>query len=191
MFWNWRTSHLIYVSSHLCICMYANFYTYLARKSWSQISACIQHACKRIENITLITILSFLRFLHGFGATNTEPEYCRQDGFREAMSQFGRSNNLCTADLDAQPHGTVWMGMSHVFDMRFFTSRIYLTTAEAYLRTGGLWKHRWSDQSFWPLVMNLLAPGRSHLFSGWKYRHRGEHLDTSMSNFHDPLCPVT
>jgi hypothetical protein len=71
---------------------------------------------------------------------------------------------------------------------RLFSSPLYLAAAEAYIKTGGLWKHRWTDQSFWPLVMALIAPGQSKRFTGWRLRHKGAVLSPDGSNLPDPMC---
>ena len=160
-------------------------------------------------------------FLQGHYNEAGEASFCPQEGFREAMSEFGRQNGLCTASLDAVETGTSWAGFFMVADMRFvdlippplshpahsdtriirhfpgsvltlfrrlFSSPLYLAAAEAFIKTGGLWKHRWTDQSFWPLVMALIAPGQSRRFTGWKFRHKGSALFSDDSKMPDPMC---
>ena len=55
--------------------------------------------------------------------------------------------------------------------MRLLASQVYRSLAAFVIKCGGVYLHRWTDQTFFPLMAALLGPNRTAQLGGLRFEH--------------------
>lgn len=101
-------------------------------------------------------------------------------GLLDTAYMYAELHKLQPVHLARLLPGTTYSGAFAVMDVRFFTSEKFIAFAKFVHDTGGIWKHRWGEQAFYPVALGLFERADAiWWFGGWQWTHKGKPIWSS------------